>query len=109
MSFAMAPHSAFISLVKALALKHGIICQESRPLWVCRATVDQYNTLPSIKFKMITNPQGETKEFLMPRQAYMKFNPEDPNFAKLYFVPKEFKGLGRLKGEEYWILGAQFL
>ena len=39
----------------------------------------------------------------------MKFNPENPKFAKLYFVPKEFRGLGRLKGEEYWILGAQFL
>jgi hypothetical protein len=58
---------------------------------------------------MITRKDGQTKEFLMPRQAYMKFTPEDPNFAKLYFVPKEFKGLGRKPGEEYWILGTQFL
>jgi len=39
----------------------------------------------------------------------MKLDPDRPGLSYLLFTPWEFKGLGRKEGEEYWILGAQFL
>ena len=55
----------------------------------------------------------------MPRHSYMKIDPgitavskEDGKkvmVSRLLFTPWEFAGLGGKEGEEYWVLGAQFL
>ena len=58
---------------------------------------------------MLANAKGDTKEFEMPKQAYMKLDEKRPGIALLMLTPWQFKGLGKEKGEEYWILGTQFL
>ena len=44
----------------------------------------------------------------MPPPAYMKFDEKLKEFV-LFITPWNFFGMGGKKGEEYWILGAQFL
>jgi len=75
--------------------------------------------LPKMKFTLVQNEKGDTKDVFMPRHSYMKIDPgitavgkEDGKrhmVARLLFTPWEFAGLGGKEGEEYWVLGAQFL
>ena len=46
----------------------------------------------------------------MPRQAYMKFAYQGQEEGCMMLInPWNFSGLGGKKGDEYWVLGAQFL
>jgi len=45
--------------------------------------------------------------FEMPVHSYMKRQGED--LSMLMLTPWDFAGMGGKKGEEYWVLGAQFL
>ena len=45
----------------------------------------------------------------MPKHAYMKLDSNYPGVARLLFSPWSIGGIGMKPGEEYWILGAQFL
>ena len=75
--------------------------------------------LPKMKFTLVQNEKGDTKEVFMPRHSYMKIDPgitavgakdgKRHMVARLLFTPWEFAGLGGKEGEEYWVLGAQFL
>jgi len=56
---------------------------------------------------MLANEKGETKQFEMPPHSYLKRTGED--ISMLLLTPWEFAGMGGKKGEEYWVLGAQFL
>lgn len=62
--------------------------------------------LPKMKFNLLLNQKGETKDVEMPRHAYMKLDPDRPGVGYFLFTPWDFKGMGRKEGEEYWILGA---
>lgn len=110
MSFAMAPKASFIQMVKTLAEDYGIVCEKKAPLWECQgATLEKFMQLPSMKFNFVKNAEGETGVFEMPKQSYMKLYSKQPGAARLLFSPWEFKGVDMKEGEEYWILGAQFL
>jgi len=114
MSYAMAPQKSFIQLIKILAEDYKIVCQKNKPVWTCSGlTMEKYFELPSIKFSLISGPNGETKEVEMPKHAYMQMDPTKPNTGRLLFIPWIFKGdeksMDMKDGEEYWILGAQFL
>jgi len=39
----------------------------------------------------------------------MKMDPKIPGLGMLLITPWSFQGLGGEKGEEYWLLGTQFL
>jgi len=78
-----------------------------------------YMKLPKMKFSLVKNEKGETKDVFMPRHSYMKIDPgitamstkdgKKHMVGRLLFTPWEFAGLGGKEGEEYWVLGAQFL
>lgn len=65
--------------------------------------------LPSLTFTLVANAKGETKDVEMPKHAYMKLNSKLPGTARLLISPFGLKGLGMEAGDEYWILGTQFL
>lgn len=110
MSFAMAPQTSFIQLVKSLAEDHGIVCHSAQPVWKCSgASLEKFLALPPIKFNLIGGKDGATKEVELPKHAYMKIDPNDPGNARLLFIPQAMRGMDMKEGEEYWILGAQFL
>ena len=67
-----------------------------------------YGALTDLEFDLKLNSQGETKKLKMPPTAYMKFDDKLKKFV-LFVTPWQFSGMGGQKGEEYWILGAQFL
>ena len=49
-------------------------------------------------------------EISMPREAYMKYMWQgEQQGCMLLINPWNFSGLGGKKGDEYWVLGAQFL
>jgi len=84
----MAPQTSFIQLVKSLAQDHGIVCHNATPIWKCSgATLEKFLALPSIKFTLIAGKDGTTKEVELPKHAYMKINPNDPNEARLLLIP----------------------
>lgn len=110
MSFAMAPQTSFIQLVKALAEDHGITCRKANPVWRCSgATLEKFLALPSIKFTLVGDESGKTKTVELPKHAYMKIDPNNAGNARLLFIPQAMRGMDMKEGEEYWILGAQFL
>ena len=45
----------------------------------------------------------------MPVQAFMKLDGDYQDSSWLLLTPWDFGGLGGKDGEEYWVLGAQFL
>lgn len=65
--------------------------------------------LPPLAFTLVGNAKGETMEVEMPKHAYMKLNSKQPGIARLLISPFGLKGMGMEEGDEYWILGAQFL
>ena len=106
MSFAMAPPATFLQLITSLAEDYGIVCAKRAPVWKCRgATLDKFMKLPSITFTLVGNSKGDTKEFEMPKHAYMKLNSKEPGSARLLLTPFALKGIGMEAGDEYWILG----
>ena len=120
MSYAMAPQKDFVQMLKTLNDTYGVVCESTAPSWTCVIPDEKhYLALPELKFKMVKNQEGETKEFVMPRHSYLKIMPNksatNPKtgkkliVGKLLFSPWEFQGLGGNAGEEYWVLGAQFL
>jgi len=91
-----------------------------KPLWACIVPSEQdFLKLPSMKFSFIQNEKGDVKNVYMPVQTYMKIDPgvdavsvvdgKHHIVARLLFTPWEFAGIGGKEGEEYWVLGAQFL
>lgn len=109
MSLAMAPKKTFLHLMETLLKEHKVPCQPAKPLWACQVTEEQFASLPSIKFDFIASEKGDTKTFEMPPHAYLKREEQQPEIAWLLLTPWDFAGLGGKKGEEYWVLGAQFL
>uniref|UniRef100_A0A7S3CH47 Peptidase A1 domain-containing protein n=1 Tax=Strombidium rassoulzadegani TaxID=1082188 RepID=A0A7S3CH47_9SPIT len=110
MSFAMAPQKSFLHIVKTLFHQYGILCQPNKPMWSCTSNSEEsYSKLPNLKFNFLLNAEGQTQYFEMPKEAYLKPDPELKNVSWLLFTPWQFQGLGGKKGEEYWVLGAQFL
>jgi hypothetical protein len=57
----------------------------------------------------VVDKSGNTKTFKMPKESYMKMEPGYGHLAWLLISPWDFAGMGGLPGEEYWVLGAQFL
>jgi hypothetical protein len=46
----------------------------------------------------------------MPKQAYLKYaKKREAEACFLMIHPWDFSGIGAKEGEEYWVLGAQFL
>ena len=110
MSFAMAPHKPFLKFISSLYHDHGILCQPNKPMWSCtNAFPENYKKLPPIEIEMILNKEGKTTQVKMPREAYMKMEPGYGQLAWLLISPWQFNGIGGKPGEEYWVLGAQFL
>lgn len=107
MSLAMAPEKSFISLVKSLN-DFGFKCQETIPVWSCEGNPANYNSLPSIDISLLLNAQGSKATVKMPKEGYLKFDPSQ-NIFFLLISPWQFQGLGGKQGEEYWVMGAQFL
>lgn len=56
---------------------------------------------------MLQDDKGASKVFEMPPHSYLKMAGDD--LAMLLLTPWDFAGMGGKKGEEYWVLGAQFL
>lgn len=108
MSLAMAPEKSFVELIKGLA-DYGLQCQESQPVWMCKGPPEKTNNLPSIELNLMTNPSGETKTVKMPSQAYIRQDSKHPERFFLLISPWQFMGLGGKDGEEYWVMGAQFM
>lgn len=109
MSFGEAPKKAFVKLAQLLSKEHGIQCIETKPLWACEASNASLSRLPNINFSVIANAKGETKQIIMPPKAYMKADERRPGIAYILLTPAERNEVGKKAGEEYWILGAQFL
>jgi len=77
-------------------------------VWSCEGDPNNYEKLPSIDMNLLLTPKGETGTIKMPKEAYMKFDPSQ-NVFFLLITPWQFQGLGGKPGEEYWVMGAQFL
>jgi hypothetical protein len=107
MSLAMVPKKSFLSLIETLLKEHQVECKQARPLWGCHVNAEKMASLPSIKFDMVKDDKGESKIFEMPPHSYLK--PAGDDLAMLLLTPWDFAGMGGKKGEEYWVLGAQFL
>jgi|TARA_B110001450_G_C17620703_1_gene481098 hypothetical protein len=103
----MVPKKSFQSLLEILLKEHNVECKQARPLWGCHVSQDTMAKLPSIKFDMLQDDKGTTKVFEMPPHSYLKMAGDD--LAMLLLTPWDFAGMGGKKGEEYWVLGAQFL
>ena len=67
-----------------------------------------FNQLPPIEFTLKTDKSGEDFVVKMPKDGYMQYTPEYKAYAIL-ISPWNFYGMGGKPGEEYWVLGAQFL
>ena len=111
----MAPKQSFLSLVHTLLKDHNIFCVPTQPVWACKCprTVSQLKSLPTLEFDLIQGPNMKSKIFKMPPQAYMmpQLDKRTGQLAcHLLFTPWDFRGIGsKQKGEDYWVLGAQFL
>ena len=80
------------------------------PVLPCECSVEQYDALPDIQFPIIKNDSGESATIRMPKHAYMKFATDGEQTGCMLMINAwEFAGLGGKEGEEYWVLGAQFL
>ena len=76
----------------------------------CECSAAQYDALPDLEFNVILNEKGQKGLVKMPRQAYMKFATDGQQTGCMLMInPWNFAGLGGKEGEEYWVLGAQFL
>lgn len=96
----------------ALDKDHGVQClpMDGMPVLPCECSVEQYDALPPISFNIMKDEAGEKGMIHMPKQAYMKFATDGEQTGCLLMInPWEFAGLGGKEGEEYWVLGAQFL
>lgn len=60
---------------------------ENEPVWACSCTAAQYQKLPPIKFTVLANAKGDTREFEMPRAAYMKLDKTKPGIGLLMLTP----------------------
>jgi hypothetical protein len=113
MSLAMVPMKVFGKFLKSLYKNHKIACLpvEGLPMIPCKATLEQYKALPDLEFSIAAGPDGKKLPIKMPKEAYMKFTEEnETGFTSMLLInPWEFQGLGGKEGEEYWVLGAQFL
>lgn len=65
--------------------------------------------LPSIELNLMLKESGETRSIYMPPQAYLRSDSKHPNNFFLLISPWQFMGLGGRPGEEYWVMGAQFM
>lgn len=70
----MAPEKEFVKIAETLAKDYGVICVENQPVWACTCSAAQFQKLPAIKFTVLANATGATKEIEMPPQAYMKLD-----------------------------------
>lgn len=110
MSLAMAPEPSFVRLITSLNNDYGVGCEAMRPVWGCSCTKESYSKLPSISFNVFANPEGKTFFVEMPKEAYMRYarrGEEEGCFLLIH--PWDFQGIGGKPGEQYWVLGAQFL
>ena len=103
----MVPEKTFVELVKHLH-EYGLNCGESKPVWTCKGPADA-PVVPDIEFNMVKNQQGETATIRMPHHAYIKRSMQNPTNYFLLINPWNFMGMGGKEGEEYWVMGAQFL
>lgn len=111
MSQTMAPEKSFVELVKALD-KYGFRCYEAVPLWSCekkdKTNPMSFGALTDLEFALLTNEKGDVKSVRMPPPSYMNYDDQRKVFV-LLISPWQFSGMGGKAGEEYWILGANFL
>ena len=82
MSLAMMPEKSFVPMLKKLH-DLGFKCQETMPVWSCEGKKEQYDTLPPITLNLILNSQGQTANVVMPKEAYLKFDPDQNIFFLL--------------------------
>ena len=112
MSLAFAPKKSFMALVNNLYKNHNIAClpMPGAPVYPCKCSSADYDNLPDLQFNIQKNAEGEETVIRMPRQAYMKFAYQGKEEGCMLLInPWDFAGLGGQKGDEYWVLGAQFL
>jgi len=57
---------------------------------------------------LMLDQSGKTAVIKMPKEAYLRFDPSQ-NLYFLLISPWQFAGLGGKPGEQYWVMGAQFL
>lgn len=107
MSLAMMPEKSFVPFLKSLH-EFGFKCQETVPVWSCEGSTANYEKLPPLTMNLMLNAQGQNANIHMPKEAYLKYDPQQ-NIFFLLISPWTFQGLGGKKGEEYWVMGAQFL
>lgn len=108
MSLAMVPEKSFVELVKRLH-DIGFECHEGRPVWMCKGDPDFKSAPPDIEFNVIKNAKGEIAKIRMPHHAYIMRKKSDHSQYYLMLNPWNFMGMGGKEGEEYWVMGAQFL
>lgn len=104
----MVPEKSFVELIKRLH-DIGFECREGRPVWDCKGDPNAAQGPPDIEFNVIKNPKGEVATIRMPHHAYIKRSGKDHSQYFLLLTPWTFKGMGGKEGEEYWVMGAQFL
>ena len=110
MSIAMAPEKAFTYLIIGIFRQSGIQCPMAMLEKGCFCSKEQYDNLASLKFNFVADETETAKEFEMPKQAYMSFQQQGEHSAcKLMIRPWKFDGPGKKEGDDYWILGVQFL
>jgi len=75
MSLAMAPMKSFGIFLKNLYQNHKVACLpvEGLPMIPCKATMEQYKSLPDLEFNIMAGPEGKNVAIKMPKEAYMKF------------------------------------
>jgi len=82
MSLAMMPEKSFVPLLKSLN-EQGFKCQETVPVWSCEGKPENYNKLPPITLNLMLNAGGQKSEIHMPKEAYLKFDPDQNIFFLL--------------------------
>lgn len=82
MSLAMMPEKSFVPMLKKLH-DLGFKCQETMPVWSCEGKKEQYDTLPPITLNLLLNSQGQAATVSMPKEAYLRFDPDQNIFFLL--------------------------
>ena len=60
-------------MVISIYKQTGIKCFQHQPVWGCMCDKESYSQLPELKFNMIKDESGNSKEIIMPKESYMMY------------------------------------
>lgn len=113
LSYALIPSEDF-KVVKNTLSQYGVQCAETTKekdaaqASASECTCKDYNALPAIQFKIYgdTKDRSSAKPITIPREVYIK-NKGDGK-CNLLLNPNDMQ-IGARYGENYWIMGDQFM